>query len=376
MKGNIKIFIIVSFILIVFQGCEERKKIKHFDLLASKKTIGVYGGNYRGVFSFRVDKEGSVYIGNGKKVCIDKYERNGKYLYSFGRRGNGPGEFQWVPFICFDNNLNLYAINNNKLQIFNKNGIFKKSVKIPDNPEWGYLQNIEYVYENKVILTYENSFRYRFVLYDFNTVEERILLRDEKKYSEKAMKFHNLLARFTPAIFVDKDGNIYIADSVDYKIYIFDKNGKYKRTFEKKYRHIKIDLAKDFILPNIKSKRLLKELKSGITLIKMAIKKIGGIYENYPDIIGLNIDNNKIYIWSSKRDINGYGYIVDIYNKNFRLLEKRNYYDDLRHRIVIRNNFLYIPDILPEKNEKVGRVSWALYSLGTSEKILKFKLKS
>ncbi len=103
------------------------------------------------------------------------------------------------------------------------------------------------------------------------------------------------------------------------------------------------------------------------------MKKGGGIYEYYPAIIGINIDNKRIFVWSPKRA--GDKYIIDIYNNSFKLLDRRSFFNYTINRVIIKNGFLYIPDIIPPKGETISRIMGMAYNLGVSEKKLKFKLE-
>jgi len=44
-----------------------------------------------------VDKDGNIYIADMSNFRIQKFDKNGKYLLTFGRKGQGPGEFD-LPF--------------------------------------------------------------------------------------------------------------------------------------------------------------------------------------------------------------------------------------------------------------------------------------
>lgn len=57
------------------------------------------------------DKEGNIYIFSRTEYNVRKFDPLGNYLKTFGRSGQGPGEFSRVPgYFCLDNEGNLYVM--------------------------------------------------------------------------------------------------------------------------------------------------------------------------------------------------------------------------------------------------------------------------
>lgn len=63
---------------------------------------------------------------NGKNNRIVKFDRNGKFIKEWGKKGSGPGEFSEVHTMAFDSQGRLFAGDreNNRIQIFNQDGKF------------------------------------------------------------------------------------------------------------------------------------------------------------------------------------------------------------------------------------------------------------
>ena len=55
-------------------------------------------------------------------------DSSGKRISTIGSRGDGPGQFQWPRFIAIDSNDKVYVTSQHKLQKFDRNGKFVKSV--------------------------------------------------------------------------------------------------------------------------------------------------------------------------------------------------------------------------------------------------------
>ena len=82
-----------------------------------------------------VDSEGNIYVVDARNYRIQKFDRNGKYLQTIGRQGQGPGEFQRPARIQLDDLTgNIYVrdapIN---LHIFNNSGIYVRTVHFTDS---------------------------------------------------------------------------------------------------------------------------------------------------------------------------------------------------------------------------------------------------
>jgi len=81
---------------------------------------------YRGVY-FDVDSEGNILVLDLANFRIQKFDKDGKYLQSIGRQGQGPGEFERPWSMCVDTQQNIYVRDARDIDIFDKNGKHIKS---------------------------------------------------------------------------------------------------------------------------------------------------------------------------------------------------------------------------------------------------------
>ena len=67
---------------------------------------------------------------------IAKFDKDGKFVTSWGKRGSGPGEFADVLSIAVDAHGNVYAGDggDKRIQVFDNNGTFKTSYTDLGNP--------------------------------------------------------------------------------------------------------------------------------------------------------------------------------------------------------------------------------------------------
>ncbi len=79
-----------------------------------------------------VDSDGNILVLDRGNFRIQKYDRNGKYLKSIGRQGQGPGEFERPDTLYLDSDDNLYVEDAGKVHIFNKGGEFKTAITLAE----------------------------------------------------------------------------------------------------------------------------------------------------------------------------------------------------------------------------------------------------
>jgi hypothetical protein len=86
---------------------------------------------YRASFG-GVDSDGNILVLDRGDSRIKKYDKDGKFMYSIGRQGQGPGEFEQILTLSLDSDNNIYVMDSGryKVHIFNKDGEFKNSITL------------------------------------------------------------------------------------------------------------------------------------------------------------------------------------------------------------------------------------------------------
>ena len=97
-------------------------------------TLGVAGGGTGADGFFQpndvvTDRAGNIYVAEGHggdNARIVVFDKTGKYLREFGKKGSGPVEFDQPHALAFDAQERLYVgdRSNNRIQILDKNGTF------------------------------------------------------------------------------------------------------------------------------------------------------------------------------------------------------------------------------------------------------------
>jgi hypothetical protein len=84
------------------------------------------------------DAAGNIFVADGAgNARIAKFDKDGKFLKSWGKRGAGPNEFANVLSIAVDAQGNVYAGDggNKRIQVFDNDGTFKTSISSVGNPQ-------------------------------------------------------------------------------------------------------------------------------------------------------------------------------------------------------------------------------------------------
>jgi sugar lactone lactonase YvrE len=84
------------------------------------------------------DSQGNIYVADGQgNSRVAKFDKDGKYIKSWGQKGSGQGQFDNVRSIAIDAQNNVYVAdgNNHRVQVFDANGTFKSQIGGIDNPQ-------------------------------------------------------------------------------------------------------------------------------------------------------------------------------------------------------------------------------------------------
>lgn len=80
---------------------------------------------------FTVDSQENFFVLNGGSYRVQKFDRDGNYIQSFGGRGQGPGEFE-QPFLIYsdkEGKIFVYDTLRRNLHVFRNDGQFEKTIK-------------------------------------------------------------------------------------------------------------------------------------------------------------------------------------------------------------------------------------------------------
>ena len=83
------------------------------------------------------DADGNIYVADGYgNARVAKFDKNGKFVKSWGSRGDAQGQFNTVHGIAIDAQGNVYVADsgNKRIQVFDRDGNFKSSISNVGSP--------------------------------------------------------------------------------------------------------------------------------------------------------------------------------------------------------------------------------------------------
>jgi hypothetical protein len=104
----------------------------HMEKLWEIREVG--GEVFANISEMEADDQETLYVVDHKNFKIFIIDKNGKLISSFGRRGEGPGEFKQLESCFLVNDQLVFPDRSaNKIHYFSKEGKFLKSVVIPND---------------------------------------------------------------------------------------------------------------------------------------------------------------------------------------------------------------------------------------------------
>jgi len=201
----------------------------------------------REIIGLDVDSDGNIYfiVSRSDADLILKFDGNGNFVLSFGRRGEGPGELIAPRYLRIDESERIQIADNTrkKIYFFEKNGDFIRGISLPSN------HRIATLLENGKILAVRNNFNQ-----DVGRGEYPIILSNEDLEEIKMlhpglwMPNFTLSKRINPLrIYMDynvlrpSNGQIYVGDyGSEYEFLIYDTEGNLLQKIKKEYHNVKV----------------------------------------------------------------------------------------------------------------------------------------
>jgi len=276
---------------------------KEFSIDFASEEIGELG--IADASDFEVDRVGNIYFFNSNKDgnLIFKFDAKGKFLHSFGHKGQGPGEIQFILYAGMDNrnNLTVYDHTNKKILLFDQEGSLIRECRSPTDGRSVYpLENRNFVCLGDRFS--EDRQQLDWVLSvsdpDFNSIRE-LISQDQDPYKIDANGYRAINS--VPFIkWKIHQGYIYAAcEERGYEILKFDLEGKLVQIIRKEYEPVSIpaDVIEE-------RKRLFEQFGDKFFFPKYWLP----ICDFFLD------DAGRIYMMTFKRGKNPGEYIYDIFN--------------------------------------------------------------
>jgi hypothetical protein len=195
------------------------------------------------IYSFAVDGEGDIYISQRPRYgpVIFEFEREGRFLASFGRQGQGPGEFEGGTVIHIDEEDHVVAkdITRRKVSIFDKQGNLLRDEKLEkDVDPVQYLANKKYLVWWQVQDLEHGLIRNYFGIADGALRNVKEFHRYEFDDPGQAPRYNGYAGGFALGA---SNSRIFFGDSNQgYDILVLDFNGKLIKKIRKAFRPLPV----------------------------------------------------------------------------------------------------------------------------------------
>jgi DNA-binding beta-propeller fold protein YncE len=211
-----------------FSGCnkEDEAKDKDEDNPHNSDLIGSWNITSDGnviPWGIAVDGNGNVYISELMGNRIGKYASTGTLITTWGTFGINNGQFSWPKYIAVDGDNNIYVADEKNLRIqkFNSAGLyvtkwevdFAGTIAVDKLNKWVYTVDV-----SNVLQKFDLSGNFMMQWGGTGTGDGQLMLSNQNDLSNQGMNGQ---------MAVDKAGNIYVVDNMNFRIQKFSSTGAY-----------------------------------------------------------------------------------------------------------------------------------------------------
>jgi len=254
-------------------------------------SIGEVEGDENYMFGsnigFNTDNEGNFYVADFDSKRILKCDPEGKYLLTFGREGQGPGEFQSLSVPRFDKDNNLYIADTigRRISFFDKEGNYLRQITAKERYSNPFVNSKDFIIANKYEMNQQGNVQRQTSTYGlFNDKFELLakLFKDEFEYQMPTGRDESAIVdylakawsqtAFRPVVrfILAEDDFIYLGQPEKFEINVYSPEGKLTKKITRDYDPFSVsDKDKDEFF-----KRLSESLSSTPLLNEDMMKKV------------------------------------------------------------------------------------------------------
>ncbi len=220
--------------------------------------------------SFALDSKGNLFFIQRRSSdnFIYKFDKTGRFVSSFGRKGQGPGEFEWGGEIQIDENDRIMAkdMTKDKFFIFDTDGTLLDEIKLDENIEpVEYLGDQKYLAFRQIQDPDNAVFRNYYGIANHTLSEFKEFYNFEFEDAVRATQYRPVRPGF---VLGASATHIFIGNSKteDYEILVYDFNGNLRRKIIKEFRPVEIPEEFKTLI-----KKVLGRYERGQELIKKLV---------------------------------------------------------------------------------------------------------
>lgn len=198
---------------------------------------------FASITALEVRDDGSVLVLDTKDCAVRAFDASGRFLFSFGKKGQGPGELNMPTGLVNTPSGEILVEDtlNRRLAVFSPAGKFLRNQALPQEMGIGGLTMDSHGrIAARSIAFADGKIGYEIKTYDRDFKPGKTLTRMDMG-SPQQMKV-DLLSGVAGIVFgLDARGNIYVGSPKGYLIRVFDFDGRLVRTIGREYDPIPVD---------------------------------------------------------------------------------------------------------------------------------------
>jgi len=202
--------IIIFFMALLLAASCSSQKAEIRSLAASSQPLFTVGdeksGHYYTWVGYLAGENGLIYAWDKmRNDSIDVYDKNGNFLFSFGRRGQGPGEFQAIGCVAVDPQGDIWVSSSfgRPLEIFTADGQFKNELHLPAGLSRLFIDKITLDPEGNLYLLGGNEEKKILIYkYDSQRNHSQLIYEQKKAMGAPLPPLSRILLWMRPGIFI------------------------------------------------------------------------------------------------------------------------------------------------------------------------------
>lgn len=301
--------------------------------------------------TLNVDGEGNIYVCDRGNRRVQKYNKNGRYVRTIGRQGQGPGEYMYPSRIFLDYAGNSCVGDSRNFLYYDKDGVFQKKVQLKGS----YMQLIlgpksTFIGSTQPNARAEGGAKTSIIQVGENGEPIQIIAEYPISYN-KSLKATVLHWYTNFAFFAQRTSDsFYYGFSREYKVYVADGDGNTTLIFKKKVKP-----------QSITGEEKKLTIKDGIYLVSGTRDKEKAIaFSDHRPFFKsfFSDDTGRLYVilFKSILEREKPMSLVDIFSKDGIYLYQMNW---AFIPALIKNGFLYEVSV----NEEIGDVKVIRYKI-------------
>jgi hypothetical protein len=311
------------------------------------------------------DSEENIYVLDGENCRIQKFDKNGIYLQSIGKKGQGPGEFDRPWGICFDPQQNIYVRETREIDIFDAKGRYLRTIVPHEHfgPYFGITKDGNIIAHNQSFSA-GGKMSEEVVLFDGEGKKIKTIVEFKSETPSFGQVF-DLGSYYTPGLCfypINEKFAVY-GYSSEYRLFVIDSSGELVYIIEKKESPTPLSKKEiNKVIDEYVERQ--KERSTGPKFSKSALKKACKFPKYMAFFLGFSTDDkNRVYVMKFKSRLDDYkGGYYDIFSKDGYYLYRAKI-SPYPH--VIKNGCVY----LTERDEETGYIKIKRYKIKNWEKI-------